>query len=165
MKSFFDFKIKTIETPVEIQEEIMFEAVDYVDTEGVIVESKESDPPAVLVMRRKSIRQLNAKQKVALYYVEKINKYITIPYGEESSIPQVKENNISKFRDIVKSNLDNNIMLEDGTWKKINVSMAQSILKVYETLDKENKNIFVEMVNKNSIEFDKVIDFSLEQAK
>ena len=44
-------------------------------------ESKDSmDPPAVLIMKRKSIRQFPGNQRVALYYVDKINKYVTVPY-------------------------------------------------------------------------------------
>jgi hypothetical protein len=44
-------------------------------------ESKKAmDPPAVLVMKRKSIRQFSNDQRVALYYVDKINKYVTVPY-------------------------------------------------------------------------------------
>lgn len=38
------------------------------------------DPPAVLVMKRKSIRLFPNNQRVALYYVDKINKYVTVPY-------------------------------------------------------------------------------------
>ena len=38
------------------------------------------DPPAVLIMKRKSIRQFPNGQRVALYYVDKINKYVTVPY-------------------------------------------------------------------------------------
>ena len=45
-------------------------------------EKKETqmDPPAVLMMRRKSVRQFSDGQRVALYYVDKINKYVTVPY-------------------------------------------------------------------------------------
>lgn len=45
-------------------------------------DEKESqmDPPAVLIMRRKSVRQFPDGQRVALYYVDKINKYVTVPY-------------------------------------------------------------------------------------
>ena len=44
-------------------------------------EAKEGmDPPAVLVMKRKSIRNFPNNQRVALYYVDKINKYVTVPY-------------------------------------------------------------------------------------
>jgi hypothetical protein len=38
------------------------------------------DPPAVLIMKRKSIRQFSNNQRVALYYVDKIDKYVTVPY-------------------------------------------------------------------------------------
>ena len=61
-----------------------------------LVESRDKslDPPAVLVMKRKSIRQYPNKQRVAMYYVEKIDKYITVPYTEyqwSSSGPPVEE--------------------------------------------------------------------------
>ena len=42
--------------------------------------SKSMDPPNMLVMKRKSIRQFPNNQRVALYYVDKINKYVTVPY-------------------------------------------------------------------------------------
>ena len=51
----------------------------------------EQDPPNVLLMKRKSIRQFPNGQRVALYYVEKINKYVTIPYEAmmwSASIPE-----------------------------------------------------------------------------
>lgn len=38
------------------------------------------DPPAVLIMKRKSVRQFPNDQRVALYYVDRINKYVTVPY-------------------------------------------------------------------------------------
>ena len=38
------------------------------------------DPPAVIVMKRKSIRQFPNNQRVALYYADKINQYVTVPY-------------------------------------------------------------------------------------
>ena len=42
--------------------------------------SQPHDPPAVLIMKRKSIRLFPNGQRVALYYVDKINKYVTLPY-------------------------------------------------------------------------------------
>jgi len=38
------------------------------------------DPPSVLIMKRKSVRQFPNGQRVALYYVDKIDKYVTVPY-------------------------------------------------------------------------------------
>jgi len=50
-----------------------------------------TDPPAVMIMKRVSIRQFGDGQRVALYHVDKINKYITIPYNASHwaiSIPE-----------------------------------------------------------------------------
>lgn len=41
---------------------------------------KQMDPPNILIMKRKSIRQFPNGQRVALYHVDKINKYVTVPY-------------------------------------------------------------------------------------
>jgi hypothetical protein len=41
----------------------------------------QADPPNVLIMRRVSIRQFPQGKKVALYYIEALNQYITIPYN------------------------------------------------------------------------------------
>ena len=43
-------------------------------------DDKAMDPPNVLIMKRKSIRQFPNSQRVALYFVDKINKYVTVPY-------------------------------------------------------------------------------------
>ena len=48
--------------------------------------------PAVLIMKRKSIRQFNDGRKVALYYVEKINKYVTVPYDSDGALGISEEN-------------------------------------------------------------------------
>jgi hypothetical protein len=55
---------------------------------------KSLDPPNILIMRKKSIRQYPNDQRVALYFVDKINKYITVPYTSyqwSSSGPPVEE--------------------------------------------------------------------------
>jgi RNA-splicing ligase RtcB len=41
----------------------------------------QADPPNVLVMRRVSIRQFPQGNKVALYYIEALNQYVTVPYS------------------------------------------------------------------------------------
>lgn len=40
-----------------------------------------NDLPAVLLLKRKSIRVFPDNQKVAMYYSEKLKKYVTIPFG------------------------------------------------------------------------------------
>ena len=54
-----------------------------------------ADPPAVLIMKRKAIRNFPNGQRVALYYVDKINKYVTLPYEAmhwSSSVPNEFKN-------------------------------------------------------------------------
>ena len=52
------------------------------DIDGMpgVFTSKPSDPPQILIMRRKSIREFPNGQRVALYQIDKLNRYITIPY-------------------------------------------------------------------------------------
>lgn len=38
------------------------------------------DPPAIIIMKRKSVRQFPNNQRVALYFADKIRQYITVPY-------------------------------------------------------------------------------------
>ena len=43
-------------------------------------QNKTLDPPQILIMKRKWVRQYPNNQRVALYFVDKINKYVTVPY-------------------------------------------------------------------------------------
>ena len=52
-------------------------------TQPYVCESSKKDsmdPPAIIVMKRKSIRQFPNNQRVALYFADKIRQYITVPY-------------------------------------------------------------------------------------
>jgi len=60
--------------------------------------------PVVLILKRKAIRVYPDHQKVALYYAQNIDKYVTIPFGtddtgiatvkEAASVPSVKSANV-----------------------------------------------------------------------
>ena len=88
MKTLREFYANKKSTADEIAEEIVskasetLEAVDSVNEIFYESEDKHNpmDPPAVLIMRRKSVRQFPNGQRVALYYVDKIDKYVTVPY-------------------------------------------------------------------------------------
>jgi len=71
----------------------VFEALDISEEEGKQNHSQPHDPPAILIMRRKSIRQFPNGQKVAMYHIDKLNKYVTIPYNslEWSTLPEDTE--------------------------------------------------------------------------
>jgi hypothetical protein len=50
-------------------------------------------PPAMIVMRRLSIRQFSNGEKVALYYAKTINRYLTVPYNENGILDLTQPNN------------------------------------------------------------------------
>ena len=83
--------MKTIK---EFQSDIESLKVEEYPVEFNLDETKESkmDPPAVLIMRRKSIRQFPNGQRVAMYYVDKINKYVTVPYDSDGALGISEEN-------------------------------------------------------------------------
>ena len=57
-------------------------------TEAKQTKNEPLDPPALLVMRRKSIRNFPNNERVALYFIDKLKKYISIPYtGSRWSSP------------------------------------------------------------------------------
>jgi hypothetical protein len=49
------------------------------------------DPPAVLTLKRKAIRMFPDGRKIALYFSDVMEKYISIPYGGDEIIPVTEE--------------------------------------------------------------------------
>jgi len=62
----------------EEQIDLFEEAVELPETQN---HEHQADPPNVLVMRRVSVRQYPLGNKVALYYIEALNQYVTVPYS------------------------------------------------------------------------------------
>lgn len=132
--------------------------------------SRPHDPPAILIMRRKSIRQFPNGQRVALYYVDKLKKFVTIPYDDESihfspNMSMVKENVMDHLNDIVASGTGKRIMFEDGSSTKVERQTAQAILNVHDTLNEENKEKVKDMAYKSKQHFMKVVDFAWKHTK
>lgn len=172
MKSLKDFISSQKSEPVvqeEVQQEPEFlelEDLDFV-VEDATDTSGPGDPPAMMIMRRKQIRQFPGGQKVALYYIEKINKYVTIPYGnlgwsnilsvEET---QLEENVIHHLKHIVDNHTAKSIKFKDGKSTKVDVQTAQAVLKVHGALNDENKKKVETMAGKSKHHFGKVVDFA-----
>jgi hypothetical protein len=88
MRQFKDFLVKE-NTVIEDDGVLLPEGFVY-DEEPLLesVTIKHHEMPAVLVLRRTSFRQFPNGQIIALYHADKINKYITIPY-EDETLPSV----------------------------------------------------------------------------
>ena len=56
--------------------------------------NKGNSLPAVLVMKRQSIRQYPGNKTIALYYIAAIDKYVTIPYNMDEILGVTEENNL-----------------------------------------------------------------------
>lgn len=90
MRQFKDFLI-TKDAVIEDDGVLLPEGFVY--GEEPVLESvklKHHEMPAVLVLRRTSFRQFPNGQIIALYHADKINKYITIPYDDET-LPLVSQ--------------------------------------------------------------------------
>jgi hypothetical protein len=170
MKTFNDFVTSESEEFIESE---MLELTDEPLYEGSPVkdgDKKRMDPPAVLVMRRKSIRQFPNNQRVALYYVDKIHKYVTVPYTAMQWSASVEEDiEYSSIADdlqnIVESNSSKTVMFEDGQTMKVDVKTANAIVKVLGVLTEENKQKVTDMAQKSKDEFNKVVDFVYNHLK
>lgn len=129
--------------------------------EGKTSLSRELDPPAVLIMRRKSVRQFPNGQRVALYYVDKINKYVTVPYedmawsaNEETVFDKVKQVNESK----------QNIVVEhiDGSTSEVTPQMAKHMMDLYKKINEANKAKMLDMLEASAKHFQTIAKFSKE---
>lgn len=184
MKTLNDFlKGKEINLPEEtetIEPEVLMVSEEPNFTLGVEkskqVHQLPLDPPSVLIMKRKSIRQFPGGQRVALYYVDKIDKYVTVPYTAmqwSASTPEeveysggvIGEGVISQLNNIVESNTYKRVQFGDGKKMLVTVDLAEAILKVYSVLNESNKEQLAEMANRDREHFGRVIDFALKNLK
>jgi hypothetical protein len=113
-------------------------------------------PPAVLVMRRKSVRLFPNGQNVAMYYIDKLDKYITVPF---SAMPfQTHE---STAIDVLKS-IDENVILEykDESQVEVTPELAKEIVSVHRKVNEENKKKMEEMLATSAEYFNKVLEFA-----
>lgn len=129
--------------------------------EGKESKTKELDPPAVLIMRRKSVRQFPNGQRVALYYVDKINKYVTVPYedmqwstNEETVLERIKATKESGETTIVEH--------LDGSVSEVTPKIAQQIMDTYKKINETNKAKMADMLEASSKHFQAIAKFSKE---
>jgi len=135
-------------------------ATNYPVYEGKTVKQhKELDPPTVLVMRRKSVRQFPNGQRVALYYIDKLNKYVTVPYDDMEFSSMYEEKVIDKIKDI-----DKDIVVEhlDGSTTEVTPKMSKNIYKLYNSLNETNQQRLVNMLEESNKHFQTIAKFSKE---
>jgi hypothetical protein len=66
-------------------------AHSYALKEGTMDWDMQSDPPPIIVLKRKAIRVFPKEKKVALYYSEVLGRFISIPYGKDTLVTEDKD--------------------------------------------------------------------------
>lgn len=124
--------------------------------------SRELDPPAVLIMRRKSVRQFPNGQRVALYYIDKINKYVTVPYEDMQLSATVEETVFEKVKTV--STSKKNMVVEhlDGSVTEITPQTAKQMMELYKKISEANKAKMQDMLEASAKHFQTIAKFSKE---
>jgi hypothetical protein len=140
--------------------------------DSIIMEdlSFKSDPPNIIMLKRKAIRVFPDGRKVALYYADKIHQYVTIPYHDmmhgNKGIVQVHEakqdnrGNMPALEDIVQTGQPGMLSFDNGGKQKVDVMTAQAILNVYNKVNLTNRVKIMRMINKDQNNFAKVAAFA-----
>lgn len=141
-----------------------------------VSESIDSDPPVMVVLKRKGIRVFPDGRRVALYVNEKLGLTFTVPYTVNSSkdkdvIVGVAEEleeadsiieNIQHIKDIVDKNQAKQLKFADGSAMKVDHTTAKAIHLVHSNLNDENKAKVAKMLAHSKGQFMKVADFALK---
>jgi len=118
-------------------------------------------------MQRKSFRVFPNGQKVAMYYIPRLDKYVTIPYGEGSwsMVPKYEETIIDKLKYISENKQSNTIEFANGDTLKVDIRTAKNILEVYNSLNLVNKSKVKELIEQDKIGFKRMADFAWKHIK
>jgi hypothetical protein len=136
-------------------------ATDYPIYEGREATHTEEDPPAMLVMRRKSIRLFPNGQKVALYYIDKLNKYVSIPYsGIMTVVPE--ETVFDRVKNVKETKQSVVVEHLDGTTSEVTPQVAHSIMNLYKKINETNREKLADMLEASAKHFQTIVKFSKE---
>jgi len=154
------------------------EEVDSIETEPII-EAKDkkgpTDPPFVLLLKRKSFRPYPNGMKIALYYNAKIDRYFTVPYsakGFETPIQAEDKNDINsavleesvmdQLHSIVKNKQSKSVKFANGQTRKVDHYTASAMTNVHKALKPENKQKYADLAHKSPEHFMKASDFAFK---
>lgn len=128
-------------------------------------------PPALLTLRRKYIRQFPDIGQVAVYYSPQLKRHVTIPFTDIQWDAELKEeelmlveDNVSILSKIVDGGKSQNLEFEDGTDMIVDQGTANSILSVYARANGGNKKKMAEMMSKDIKSFQKLVQFCLQNS-
>lgn len=142
------------------------------DNRSMIKVDRQIDPPNIIILKRKAIRVFPDGKRVALYYADKIDQYVSIPYhgpnfGKKDIVQfnQFNEEwtpkgNIAVLMKIVENGEPLDVSFEDNLSMKVDAMTAQAIVNLYNNVNTTNKYKIERMVNKDKNSFAKVAAFA-----
>jgi len=136
------------------------------EEENLKEELTKFDPPFVLVLKRKAIRLYPGSTRIALYYSDKLNKYFSVPYSTEENqrgVVQAEDTIMSVLEFVRENKQPQTISYGENQDIIIEYRVANAILKVYASLNEENKLKISEMIEKGPEQFNKVASFALSK--
>lgn len=139
---------------------------------------KISDPPPMVILKRKAIRIFPSGQRVALYRNETLNLDVSIPYfpgqmglhqttyasmkegydDEEVSL-MLDESIFQSLRAIMKKNEPGTVVFANGESATVQPSTAKKLTDLHKSVNKKNKEGLGAIAN-SSQDFKKVVDFT-----
>lgn len=133
------------------------------------------NPPALLVLKRKFVRNYPGGIRVALYYSDKLKNYVSIPFTDiADNIGTVAEGLgddttgadelLATLQSVSKTNKPATIHFKDTSTFTVDAPIANAILKVYQRLNNRNKITFSEKLNMSAHNFMETYNFCLKNS-
>ena len=139
---------------------------------------KLKDPPPVLVLRRTGVRDVPTGERVALYYNQKLGLTFSVPYGsksvtnvtaeeilKEALMMESSRHVLKQLQTIVNSNQIRDVVFNNGSTTKIDVTTAKSILELYNQLNMTNQKNLSQMISKTPENLGKVSAFAFKNLR
>jgi hypothetical protein len=137
-------------------------------------EEIDSNPPMMLVLKRKGIRVFPDGKRVALYVNDKLGISFTVPYstsGTEDPVGMQAEEveeiveNIDHIANIVKTKQAKTLKFENGQSAHVDGFTASAIHQLHQDVNDQNKVKIAKMVKHSPEQLAKVAAFAFKQAK
>ena len=142
-------------------------------------EEIDSNPPTMLILKRKGIRVFPDGKRVALYVNDKLGISFTVPYstsGTEDPVGMQSEEtvqeeaeeiieNIEHIANIVKTKQAKTLKFENGQSAHVDGFTASAIHQLHQAVNDQNKIKIAKMVKHSPEQLAKVASFAFKQAK
>jgi len=157
------------------QEEYISITPDEIDE--AVAKDLPEEPPFVLMLKRKAIRNYPNKTKIALYYNKQLDKYFSVPFGpdvqanlqseeiEETVEEVIEEAVMDQLHKIVKGSQSQTVKFANGQSRKVDHFTASAITQVHNALNDDNKKKLSDMVHKSPQHLSKVAEFAFSKVK